>query len=124
MGSDSQQSAIQRRRTTAAFPAIGAAGVQDSHGERSLSVDLIKQMGWLPLGIVLIIATVIAGVLLKVTSPKKPDMSDLTDRQKWEMYRVGQGPQPGDDVEEYWRDFELLKQAKGRNDEYFKDDQV
>lgn len=101
-----------------------AARDQGIHGERSLSVDLIKQMGWLPVGIVLIVATVIAGVLLKVTSPKKKNMKDLSDREKWELYGIGQGPRPGDDVEEYWRDFELLKQGKGRDDEYFKDDQV
>ena len=87
-------------------------------------MELIKQLGWLPIGVVLIFATVVAGVLLKVTSPKKPDMDKLSDREKWEQYGIGTGPQPGDDVEEYWRDYELIKQGGGRDDEYFRDDQI
>jgi hypothetical protein len=86
-------------------------------------VELIKSLGWLPIGVVLIVATVVAGVLLKVTSPKK-NMDKLSDREKWEMYGIGSGPRPGDDVEEYWRDYELLKQGGGRDDEYFRDDQI
>ncbi|MEK9673688.1 MAG: hypothetical protein VW268_14495 [Rhodospirillaceae bacterium] len=52
----------------------------------------------------LVVATVVAGVILKVTSPsKKPskkDLEGLTDREKFELYDIGQGPKPGDDVEE------------------------
>ncbi|GEM_PF-1419852 len=87
-------------------------------------MELIKNLGWLPIGIVLIVATVVAGVLLKVTSPKKPNIDKMSDREKWEMYGIGSGPKPGDDVEEYWRDYELMKQGGGRDDEYFRDDQI
>ena len=51
-------------------------------------------------------------------------MDKLSDREKWEQYGIGTGPQPGDDVEEYWRDYELIKQGGGRDDEYFRDDQI
>jgi len=87
-------------------------------------VEVIKELGWLPVLVLLTVATIVAGVILKVTSPKKPDMSKLSDREKWERYGIGEGPNPGDDVEEYWRDFELLKQGGGRDDEYFRDDQI
>lgn len=91
---------------------------------KEVTVEIIKQMGWLPTLILLTIATVVAGIILKVTSPKKPDMDKLSDRDKWEKYGIGEGPKPGDDVEEYWRDYELLKQGGGRDDEYFRDDQI
>lgn len=86
-------------------------------------MELLKGLGWLPVGVVLIVATIIAGVLLKVTAP--PKKKEMSDREKWELLGIGEGPKPGDDVEEYWRDYELLKQAKGgRTDEYFRDDQM
>ena len=87
-------------------------------------MEIIKQLGWLPTLILLTVATIVAGILLKVTAPKKPNLDKMSDREKWERFGIGEGPQPGDDVEEYWRDFELLKQGKGRDDEYFKYDQL
>lgn len=91
-------------------------------------MEIINQFGWLPVLVLLVIATIVAGVILKVTSPnRKPSKSQLAKmsaREKFEKYGIGEGPKPGDDVEEYWRDYELLQQAGGRTDEYFKDDQV
>lgn len=89
-------------------------------------MELFKDLGWIPVGVVLIIATIVAGILIRVTSPPpKKRAKDMTDRERFELLGIGEGPKPGDDVEEYWRDFELLKQARGgRNDEYFRDDQI
>jgi hypothetical protein len=104
----------------------GRMGLRDHTKE--VTVEFIKQFGWLPTLILLVVATIVAGIILKVTAPnKKPskrELEKLSDREKWEKYRIGEGPQPGDDVEEYWRDYELLKQGGGRDDEYFRDDQI
>ena len=87
-------------------------------------MELLKGLGWLPIGVVLIVATIIAGILIRVTSPPS-QKKNMSDREKFELLGIGDGPKPGDDVEEFWRDYELLKQAKGgRNDEYFRDDQM
>ena len=84
-------------------------------------MEVITQFGWLPVLVVAVVATIVAGVILKVTGPKKAEMSD---REKFERYGIGDGPAPGEDPDEYWRDFELMKQAGGKDDEYFKDDQM
>ena len=88
-------------------------------------MEVVKQLGWLPILIILTVVTIICGVLLKVTAPKKEkvDMDSLSDREKFEQFGIGEGPKPGQDPEEYWRDFDLIKQGGGKDDEYFRDDQ-
>lgn len=79
----------------------------------------MDQFGKLPLFIVLIIATIVAGVILKVSDSRTKKKKAEEERRAAAAAALARGEKP-----EYWKDANLLDPEDGRTDEFFKDDQL